>query len=168
VVDNRKLKLSDVAVLVDMPLARLRTMRARNQTAMWDAGVSEIAGEGAGRGWRDYSVTDVVALCCVLELAGRGLSIDVAANIIANCRQFIHDADHPRTASRTDIFIGRVWFIDGQAHVGGKFCDLMIDIERRVRDDIRNFDIGGGSSVLLVNTSNHYRRITEALKNASR
>lgn len=165
-VDDRKLKLSDIAALIDMPLARLRTMRARNQTAMWDAGVDETPGEDAGRGWRDYSVTDAVAVCCVLELIERGLNADVAASIVVGCRQFLYDANHPRIASKVDIFIGRIWFIDGSTHVGGPLCDLVIDIDKRIRADIRDFDLGGGSSVLLVNASNHYRRIMEKLKHA--
>jgi len=166
VVDDRSLKLSDVAALIDMPLARLRTMRARGQTAMWDTDMGEARGEGTERGWREYSITDAVSLACVLELIERGLNADVAASIVAGCRRFLYDANHPRVASRVDIFIGRLWFLDGEFHVGGPFCDLLIDIERRVRADIRDFDLGGGSSVLLVNASNHHRRIMEKLKNA--
>lgn len=162
--DDRSLKLSDIAALIDMPLARLRTMRARNQTAMWDAGVDETPGEDAGRGWRDYAVTDAVALACVLELIERGLNADVAASIVVGCRQFLYDANHPRAAARTDIFIGRLWFLDGEVNVGGPFCDLLIDVERRVRADIRDFDFGGGSSLFLVNASNHHRKIMEKLK----
>lgn len=161
-----ELTISELAQVVGVPLSRIKTMRARGQTAFWDAEPGIVLDDEQGRVWRRYTVTDAVALACVVELIERGLSADVAAEIVSNCRGHILAGPHPRAAARTDIFIGRVWFLDGQAHVGGQFCDLLIDIERRVRADIRDFDLGGGSSLFLVNASNHHRQIMEKLKNA--
>lgn len=163
-VDSRKLKLSDIATLIDMPLARLRTMRARNQTGMHDDGVAETLGEDAGRGWRNYSVADAVAISCVLELAERGLAIDVAASIVSGCRQFIHDADHPRTASRDDVFVGRIFYFVGEDHIGGPLRKLLPLIDKEVSEDIGAYQNGGGSTVIIINSSNHYRRIMEKLE----
>ncbi|WP_334150364.1 hypothetical protein [Hyphomicrobium sp.] len=161
--DERQYRLSEVADALGVPLARVRTMRTRNQTAMWDAGIDEPE-----RVWRDYSIDDAVAFACVLDLIEKGLAADVAASIVGNSRAHIKAGPHPRAAHHTDVWIGAVFFADGRAHVGGQLCDLLIDIEKKVRHEIRAADDGNGTAVFIVNASTHFRKLKEALRDAAR
>jgi hypothetical protein len=79
VMGDRNFKLSEIAAALDVPLARVRTMRARNQTACWDSGREA---EDAGRGWREYSIVDAVSLASVIEMVERGLNADEAAKVV--------------------------------------------------------------------------------------
>ncbi len=160
---DRTYKLSEVAAALDVPLARIRTMRARNQTAMWDAALAE--GKEAGREWRDYWIADAVALACVLELVERGLNADEAAKIVTRCRKFIMAGPHPRSAARADVWIGVLHLLEAPVPVGGQFCDLVLDVEKRVRDNIKAAPegAGGGAGLILVNASHHFRRLKETL-----
>lgn len=156
--EDRTFKLSEIAAALDVPLARVRTMRSRNQTACWDSG---LEGEDAGRGWRDYWITDAVALACVLELVEGGLNADEAAQIVVQCRSHIKAGPHPRSAAHADVWIGVLHLLEAPVPVGGQFCDLVLDVEKRVRDNIKAAPegAGGGAGLVLVNASNHYRRL---------
>lgn len=163
--EDRTFKLSEIADVLDVPLARIRTMRARGQTACWDADLKE--GEEAGRGWRDYHITDAVALASVIELVDRGLSPDVAGQIITPCRKFIKAGPHPRAAHRADIWVGALYLLEAPAPVGGQFCDLLLAIDKAVAGNIKAAPegVGGGAGLILVNASNHYRRLQRRLAN---
>jgi len=164
--NEQRLKLSDIAAALGVPLTRLKTMRARGQSGTWDAWTEDIPADVAGPGWRFYSMTDAVALACVLDLVERGVNSDVAGSIIWNVRQHIYDGPHPRVGSPADIFVGALYLSEGRAHVGGPLGDVLKDIDRHVRADIRAFENGGGTGLFLVNASRHYRRLLEKLPDA--
>jgi hypothetical protein len=162
VMGDRNFKLSEIAAALDVPLARVRTMRARNQTACWDSGREA---EDAGRGWREYSIVDAVSLASVIEMVERGLNADEAAKVVLACRKFLMPAQHPRSASRADVWIGVLHLLEAPVPVGGQFCDLLLDIDKAVAGNIKAAPDGegGGAGLILVNASNHYRRLMEKL-----
>ncbi|CFX34594.1 protein of unknown function [Candidatus Filomicrobium marinum] len=163
-VEDKPYRLSDIADALGIPLTRVRTMRARGHTGMWDSGVDESA-DDFGRGWRTYSFTDAVAFACVLELIERGVAADVAGSVIGNCRGWLagHHADAPALA---DTWIGVVHLNGSAGHVGGHLAQVLASVEQQVGRDIRDTKGGGGSAVFLVNASNHARRVREALASA--
>lgn len=166
--DSRSLLLSDVAKLAGIPLARLRTMRARGQSATWDAGSEEHAVADAGAGWRRYDMIDAISVMAVLDLMKRGVAADVASSIVGNCRQFIHSARHPRKASGSDVFIGAIMTAVGRRHVGGALPELLLKVEKLIRAELR----AGASdaecaSIMLCNVSRLYRRAKRRLEDAS-
>lgn len=160
---ERKYRLRDIAAAHDIPLARVRTMRARGQTAMHDSGVDDGLDDARPGSWRPYSLLDAVAFGCVIELIQKGLTPDAAANIVGNCNGFIAEWNHPSSAHHNDIWIGAVFFDEGRAHVGGPLGDVLVDAEKKVRREIRVADGGTGTGIILVNASAHYRKLREAL-----
>lgn len=158
---DKNLLLSDIAAALDIPLMRVRTMRRRGHSAMWDNGIDDGV-DDLGRGWRRYSLIDAVAFSCVLELVDRGLMAEVASSIVANCRQHIYYGPHPASPSADDVLVGAIYLSEGRAHVGGPLPALLADVEKCVQTDVRDFS-GGGSAIFLVNASNHHRRLKEKL-----
>ena len=152
--------LLQIANALDVPIARVRTMRARGQSAMWDSG-SDAPDDGGRTVARQYSLTDATALACTLEFIERGMTADMASGIASNCRHFIHDGPHPRAPHRTDVWIGALLFPEGRAHVGGQRCDLFLNLEDRIRRErSEGSDVSG---LLLVNASRHFRSLKEKL-----
>lgn len=160
---ERKYRLSDIAAALDIPLTRVRTMRARGQTAMHDSGFDDGLDDARPGSWRPYSLLDAVAFACVLDLMQRGLAPDAAANLVGNCLGFIGEGPHPRGAHHTDIWVGAIFFNEGRAHIGGQLGDLLIDIEKKVRREIRVGDDGNGTGLFLVNASHHVRKLKKVL-----
>lgn len=163
-----ELTISDLAYLVDQPVSKIKTMRARGQTACWDAVADADLGDDEGRVWRKYSLIDAVSLACVIDLVSKGLSADVAANAIANCRAAIHDGPHPAGPFRTDIWVGVLLFNEGAAHVGGPLPSVFRSVSQRIASDITDYVGGGGSGLFLVNASNHWRAVMERFNDANR
>lgn len=94
--DKRRYRLSEIADALDVPLARVRTLRARGHAAMG-------GGDGAAGAWRTYSIDDAVAIGCVLSLIDKGLAANVAAGIVAGGGTAIRIASHPTR----DVWIER-------------------------------------------------------------
>lgn len=159
---ERKYRLSEIADANGVDLARVRSMRARGHTAMWDTGIGETA-DDHGRGWRRYSLADAVALGCVLELMARGLSAEVADRIVSNCNGWLA-GHHPDSPALADAWIGVVHLNGSAGHVGGHLAKVLAEIDRMVARDIRDTkNGGGGAAVFLINASNHARRLAEKL-----
>jgi len=156
---DEKLTIRDVADAVGASINRVKSLRQRGFTPFWDAGTDDPE----DRSWRRYTVLDAVLLACVIELIDGGLAAEVAASAVANGRAYVYDAKHPARSSVADVWIGLLRLDDGAAHVGGPLPNLFADIEDRIKRDIKHFD-GGGSGLVLVNASKHYRRVRANLE----
>lgn len=154
-----ELTISDLAYLVDQPVSKIKTMRARGQTACWDAVEGADIDDDDGRVWRKYSLIDAVSLACVIDLIGKGLAAGPAASAMANCRRQIFDGPHPAGPFHKDVWVGVLHLNGSASHVGGPLPRVMRAVSHRIQNDIETYVNGGGSGLFLVNASNHHRAV---------
>lgn len=157
---DNELTIGDLAELIGAPVNTLKTLRHRGQWVAWDGAADDLH---ENTSWRRYSVVDAALTGALIELIDAGVSAKAAATIINSSRGAAASDKHPlRPSASDDIWVGLLRLDEGAADVGGRMPELLKDVIRHVGSDIEHFD-GGGSLLLIVNVSRHFRRIRAAL-----
>lgn len=146
IVAELKFTIGQIAAAVKIPVNRLKTMRHRGLTPMWDDG-----DDAPDRTWRKYSLTDAALLSAQVALMADGLSTEAAVELVRDARSFL------RTDRPADTWAGIVRFDDDERHVGGSFADVLAATADHSADS-------GSRAAFLVNLTFHMRRVRAALE----
>lgn len=138
--------ISQVAATVGIPLNRLKTLRFRGMSPMWDNG-----DDGKAGAWRKYSLIDIALLAAQLSLMNDGLSAEAACELVRDARAFL------REERAGDVWAGLIKFEDGERHVGGSFHEVLAASAMPSADSQPR-------AAFLTNLTFHARRVRAALE----
>lgn len=178
----------DLCAALDMPVARFKSMRQRDQLPYVDASaltdihqivydddgnevgkkdVTEAwrAAAEEGRTWQRFDLEDIAALGAQMALVDDvGMDVKAASKIVFNARGYAHGVPHPsQPHPDDDVMIGAIIYAHGagRGHFGGTFAEVRREIDRATEKSAA--DGPEVSAVLMVNFSAQVRRVALAL-----